>query len=263
MRNGLIFCGAWCIRLNKPLFITQPRVGIYHPEILALQIAAREMDWDVYPAPTSWRLTEEMIASKVSGVPYGSQTFGEVISQQMNWKLKQNTFDWLARVPNKYLKRQVDFMSLGDAKKITTRKFIKPADDKCFDAKVYDPGEFNPADCIADDYPVLVSDEVEWEFEYRCFINGCVKTWSNYLFNGEINSEEFAHTTPSDLEPLVDFTNRVLDEMPDTVPSVVDVGIIKGKGWAVLETNQCWASGIYHCDPEQVLKVLQASCELI
>jgi len=46
-----------------------------------------------------------------------------------------------------------------------------------------------------------------------------------------------------------------------TVPSVIDVGRIKGKGWAIIETNQAWASGLYGCGPMQVLKVLEQSCE--
>jgi hypothetical protein len=51
---------------------------------------------------------------------------------------------------------------LGEAERLTERKFIKPADDKCFDAKVYDIGEFKPNDLIAKDYPVLVSEVVSF-----------------------------------------------------------------------------------------------------
>ena len=48
--------------------------------------------------------------------------------------------------------------------------------------------------------------------------------------------------------------------LPEVAPSVIDVGRIKGKGLAIIETNQAWASGIYGCDPGGVLKVLEASC---
>ncbi len=244
------------------LLITQPRVGLLYNEILALQLVAKDMGWDVHAAHYGWRLPENIISSGAKGVPYGGQTFGEVISQQMNWKLLRNSFDWLARAPKKYLKRQVDFMTLGEAKKLNVRKFIKPCDDKCFDAQVYDAGTFNPPDIIANDYSVLVSDEVEFELEYRCFVmDGKVQTWSNYLYYGDINNLDYVNKTPDDLEPLTDFANRFLAEMPDTVPSVVDFGVIKGQGWAVIETNEAWASGLYHCDPEQALKVMEASCE--
>lgn len=247
------------------ILITQPRAGTSHNEILALQAAAREMGWEVHPAATGWRLPDHLIESGVKGVPYGSQTFCEVIAQQMNWRLKANSFDWLAKVPSKFLKRQVEFMTLEEARKITERKFIKPADDKCFDAKVYEPGEFNPPQIIEDNYPVLVSDVVQFDVEYRTFIDGLsVKTWSNYLFYGEINDRHYCHMINADLEHPVAFVRNMLIDsniLLPTIPSVIDVGIIRGKGMAVIETNPAWASGIYGCDPHQVLKVLEGSCE--
>src|SRR5579885_1450136 len=100
------------------LLITQPRVGTSHNVILALQVAARDQGWEVLPAPSGWRLPEELTQSGKKGVPYGSQTFCEVIAQQMGWTLKQNPFDWLARLDKRYLKRDVKFMTLGEAKKI-------------------------------------------------------------------------------------------------------------------------------------------------
>lgn len=65
------------------ILITQPRVGTAHNEILALQIAAKELGWDVLSAPSGWRLDEDLAKSGIKGVPYGSQTFCEVIAQQM------------------------------------------------------------------------------------------------------------------------------------------------------------------------------------
>ncbi|HNB74240.1 MAG TPA: hypothetical protein PLS70_24185 [Acidobacteriota bacterium] len=44
---------------------------------------------------------------------------------------------------------------------------------------------------------------------------------------------------------------------------VIDVGVISGKGWAVVEANAAFGSGIYGCDPAQVLPVLaEASCHM-
>lgn len=247
------------------LLITQPRVGTSHNEIIALQAAAREDGWEVYSAPSGWRLPEDMVASGAKGVPYGSQTFCEVIAQQMGWSLKQNSFDWLAKVPERFLKRRVDFMTLKEAKKLNERKFIKPADDKCFEAAIYEPGDFQPHESIPEDYPVLVSDTVQFDVEYRTFMNGLhVKTWSNYLFYGEINDPRFHHMIDEDYEHPARFVQNLMAEVPTeslpTVPCVIDVGLIRGKGMAVIETNQAWASGIYGCDPGQVLKVLEESC---
>lgn len=250
------------------ILITQPRVGTSHNEILALQVAARSEGWEVLSAPSGWRLDEELTNSGKMGVPYGSQTFCEVIAQQMGWTLKQNPFDWLAKVHPYFLKRKVEFMTLKEAKLITERKFIKPADDKCFEAKVYEPGTFKAHDVIPNDYPVLVSDPVEFDLEYRCFVDKRVRTWSNYIMYEHIADPKYWDMIPMDeeTEPY-EFVNDLLHEIEfhdfgiSVVPSVIDVGRIKGKGWAIIETNQAWASGIYGCRPVSVLKVLEKSCE--
>jgi hypothetical protein len=245
------------------LLITQPRAGTSHNEIIALQVAARERGWDVLSADTGWRLDATMTRSGIKGVPYGSQTFCEVIAQQMNWKLLANPFDWLAKLPTEYLKRQVDFMTLGAAKKLTETKFIKPADDKVFPAKVYAPGELITHEVIKDDTPTLVSDVVQWDLEYRCFVDGrTVKTWSNYICHEHIADPKYWSMVPlnEDIFPH-DFVQALRWNGSPTSPSVIDVGRIPGKGWAIIETNQAWASGIYGCDPDGVLDVLEVSCE--
>jgi hypothetical protein len=244
------------------LLITQPRVGLSHNEILALQIAAREKGWDVLPAPSSWRLDEDLIKSGVKGVPYGSQTFCEVISQQMGWTLKANQFDWLAKLPQTYLKRKVDFMTLGEAKRLTEIKFIKPADDKVFLAGIYPPGTLVVNVAVPDDTPTLVSEIVEFDLEYRCFVDGDkVTTWSNYICYDNIADPRYWSMVDLSEEHLPnEFVETLMWEDLKTMPSVIDVGRIKGKGLAIIETNQAWASGIYGCDPSGVLEVLEKSC---
>lgn len=250
------------------ILITQPRVGTSHNEILALQVAAREMGWEVLSAPSGWRLDEELTKKGLQGVPYGSQTFGEVIAQQMGWELKQNSFDWLARVPQKFLKRQVDFMTLGEAKKLQKTKFIKPADDKVFEAKVYAPGELVTPDVVTDDTPTLVSDIVQFDLEYRCFVmHGYVMTWSNYICYEHMADPNYWNMVPimtgkTKLDRMMpyDFVTKLCREYIVTEASVVDVGRIPGKGWAIIESNQAWASGLYGCDPMQALRVMEKSC---
>jgi hypothetical protein len=41
---------------------------------------------------------------------------------------------------------------------------------------------------------------------------------------------------------------------------VLDVGVIGERGWAVIETNAAWGSGIYGCDPKAVLQVIRRAC---
>ena len=245
------------------ILITQPRVGTAYNEILALHYAAREMGWEVLPAPSGWRLSEELIASGAKGVPYGSQTFCEVIAQQMNWTLKANPFDWLAKLPEVYLSRKVDFMTLKEAEQLNRRAFIKPADDKCFDAKVYEVGEFKPHELISKDYPVLVSEVVNFDLEYRTFVDGKrVRTWSNYIYHEHMADPKYWDTIPASTEWFPDdFVQFILDDEIETVPCVIDVGRIVGKGWAIIETNQAWASGLYGCDPMAALKIMEKACE--
>jgi len=41
---------------------------------------------------------------------------------------------------------------------------------------------------------------------------------------------------------------------------VLDVGEIEGGGWAVVEANPAWASGLYDCKPARILHVLRRAC---
>jgi hypothetical protein len=236
------------------LLITQPRVGHSHNEIIALQMSARELGWDVVSAPSSWRLEDDLINSNAIGVPYGSQLFCEVIAQQMNWKLKMNSFDWLANVPKQYTNRQVDFMSLKEARLIKERKFIKPADDKCFDAKIYEIGTFDPSPLISDDYPVLVSDIVEFVVEYRCFVRERqMVTGSCYIYEDQIANPKYFDKYEMEAQLFMK------DMLPNiqTEDAVIDIGLIKNSTWSVIETNPAWASGLYGCDPMEALLTIQ------
>lgn len=243
--------------------MTQPRVGTSHNEILALQIAAKEYNWEVYSVETSWRLPEDLVQSGTVGVPYGSQTFCEVIAQQMGWTLKQNSFDWLSKISKQWTKRQIDFMTLGEAAKLKETRFIKPADDKVFEAKIYHPGELIPHESIPLDTPTLVSEIVHFDLEYRCFVNSTyVSTWSNYICHEHLADPKYWEMIPGDTLHPSHFVEDMLLNSPHlgTMPSVIDVGRIPGKGWAIIETNQAWASGLYGCDPLGALKVMEVAC---
>ncbi|MGB3650597.1 MAG: hypothetical protein WBA41_05220 [Rivularia sp. (in: cyanobacteria)] len=60
-----------------------------------------------------------------------------------------------------------------------------------------------------------------------------------------VNSKTLIQTILSD--------NKV--EIPSA--TVIDVGVIKGRGWAVVEQNAAWGAGLYGCNPIQVLEVLR------
>jgi hypothetical protein len=244
------------------ILITQPRVGTSHNEILALQMAAREMGWEVLSAPNGWRLDSELIESGQQGVPYGSQIFCEVIAQQMGWKLILNPFEWLATLKKPLVSRKIEFMTLGEAQNLKRTKFIKPADDKVFPAKVYKPKELQVHESVSLDTPTLVSSVVEFESEYRYFCtNEGPHTGSCYIYKGEIANPKNWEADIEEVTRFIDiaFFNKKLT----TVPAVIDVGRMANGKLAIIETNQAHASGLYGCDPEQALKVMEQTCVLI
>ncbi|MEK7466817.1 MAG: hypothetical protein AAB074_05315 [Planctomycetota bacterium] len=55
------------------------------------------------------------------------------------------------------------------------------------------------------------------------------------------------------------FVSSILADSRVDLPRAValDVGVIRGRGWAATEVNAAWGSGIYGCDPAQVLEVLR------
>ncbi len=249
--------------------ITQARVGYAYSEIMALHFAAREMGWEVYPAPVTWRMEEDFINSKPTGVPYGSQLFAEIISDQLGWELSGNTFDWLTKIPIEFTKRNIIFTNTKDAKFYPERKFIKPADAKMFPAKVYESGTFDYtsnvdpkySELVSDDCPTIISDVVEFTSEFRCFVKDQkVQTWSCYTLDGVINHEGNWRNPEvfEGFEPPDTFVNKMLETV-HSEPAVIDVGIIPGLGWAIIESNQAWASGIYGCDPVAALNVMAES----
>ncbi len=191
------------------------------------------------------------------------------LAEDLGVSLLEPKVDWLSRVPRELTKRQVRFMRLGEARKLQERAFYKPSDDKCFLAKVYESGVELPAagerGGLSDDLPVLISDIVEWEIEFRCFIlEGKVVGLSPYLRNGQRVETAEGEFVASD-EEYADaeaFARQVAETPGIGLPPgvVVDVGIIRGAGWAVIEANSAWASGIYGCGASAILPVLRRVC---
>jgi hypothetical protein len=61
-----------------------------------------------------------------------------------------------------------------------------------------------------------------------------------------------------ELNAAQEFCELALADTSIQVPEVivVDIGIINEHGWAVVESNAAFASGMYGCDPEKVLPLL-------
>ncbi|SRR5581483_7085002 len=220
-------------------------------------------DWKVERVH-GWRVPS---VSPTEVAVYGEPLFARHVSQTLGLRLLEPPVDWLACLPFKHSGRKVSLTTLAGARKISGRSFIKPADEKCFDARVYESGAELPAPgLLPEDLPVLVQEVVKWQVEFRCFIlDRRIVAISPYWRDGSPAQVEDGtwRAGERELEMAREFCHSVLNDPAVQVPAavVVDVGIIEGRGWAVVESNAAWAAGIYGCDPSAVLLVLRRACQ--
>jgi ATP-grasp domain, R2K clade family 2 len=238
-----------------PTLILTPR---FTDDAQALWRAATQLGWGVERL-TSWRVPEDL-----RGVPdpvlYLEGLFGPTLAEQFGLRLSEPADDWLPRLPKEHRRRWVYITTLGQARALDEPAFVKPPNDKSFPARVY-CGPDLPVE-YSDDMPVLVAEVVVWEKEFRCFVldrEPC--TLSVYLRDGQLQRvHDFAQTAEEEGEAL-GFVRTLLADPRVDLPraAVLDVGVIRGRGWAVVEQNAAWGSGIYGCDPRRVLEVLKAA----
>jgi hypothetical protein len=182
--------------------------------------------------------------------------------------LLEAPFDWLARLPHKYRQRQVSYATVADARRLTGPAFVKPADaaNKCFDSGVYAGGWAIPERRgFPDSTPVLIAECVAWEVEYRCFVlEGTVTTFAPYARAGHwVRSRDVRWIIPAaEADQVTRFCRSLAGDGKVSLPPAftLDVGRIEGLGWAVIEANPAWSSGLYGCDPTRVLSVLRRAC---
>ncbi|WP_437808782.1 ATP-grasp domain-containing protein [Sorangium sp. So ce1078] len=232
----------------------------YTPDSNALFAAALAAGWDIERLH-SFRCPEGLAAR--APVFYGETILADAIMDDLEIALLEPTADWLPRLPQRHRLRDVRLTTLGDALALREPAFIKPTDEKVFPARVYvDGAAMNPDPHLPLDLPVLVSEPVVFEVEFRFFVlEREVAALSPYIRGGEIartaageweaDSAEVQSASASIRAVLADADV----ELPPAV--VVDVGRMAERGWGVVEANPAWASGLCGCDPARVLPVLQ------
>lgn len=238
-----------------PMLILPPR---YTDDTNLMRRAALAQGWGVERL-TRWRLPEGWSVAPEACVFYGEPLFAAVVADQLGLALYEPTLDWLADVPREFLGREVRAMTLAEAQQIEHEAFIKPADDKCFVAKVYASGAElgEREDLDADEVVTLVSEPVAWLWEVRCFVEGGqVRAHSVYMREGEL-AEGF-ETTEEESERALEMAQRVLAEVEVPPGVVLDVGCLGDGTMAVVEANPAWGSGVYGCETAEVLPVLAA-----
>jgi ATP-grasp domain, R2K clade family 2 len=241
-----------------PTLVLPPR---FTPDTIAVGNAAHAAGWSVERF-TSWRLPEGWRAEDVA--LYGEPLFASVVADQLGLVLLEPPFNWLTTLHEKYRKRNVRFTILGEARKLGQHAFVKPADDKCFLAGVFQSGATLPsADILSGATPVLVAEPVKWQVEFRCFVlEREMVTLSPYLRDGELAQSPEGQWDDERTEKAREFAQGVLSDGSVSLPPavVMDVGVIEGRGWAIIEANAAWGSGIYGCDPAAVLRVVRRAC---
>lgn len=235
----------------------------YTPDSIALSNAAVEMGWLVERLQ-SWRPPAHLVGRPV--VAYGEPLFVAVVADTLQLALIEPGFSWVAELPFDLRLREVAFTNLASARKQDQRAFIKPADDKCFPAKVYTSGsELPSSQMLEGSVPILISEPVSWEIEFRCFaLANRPATFSVYSREGELAQDDGGNwpVSTSESKEAFEFLSKVLSDSRVKFPpaAVLDVGVIRDRGWAVVEANACWGSGIYGCDPRRVLATLSRAC---
>jgi hypothetical protein len=219
--------------------------------------------WDVVRIH-GWQVPS-LLASDVA--VYGEPLFVQHVAQALGLRLVEPPLDWLPHLPGRWRGRDVRLTTLADARKVAESTFIKPADEKCFDARVYSSGAELPAPGpLPEDLPVLVQEVVEWTIEFRCFVlERKVAAVSAYWRDGQLakSPDGFWLASDAELNEAAQFCEKVVRDRSVSVADaiVLDVGVIRKHGWAVVECNAAFAAGIYGCDPVAVLPVLRRACK--
>ena len=227
----------------------------------ALWRAATKRGWPVARA----RGLHVPIIDDLEIIIYVEALFGPQIARQLNRKLHEPPEDWLANLPFTYVKREIRLMTVEEARLLKKPTFVKPPNDKSFLARIYQNGQDLPSD-LENNSLVLSATPVTWELEVRCFcLDGNVITSSPYLRSGKLAKLYSYEMTDDESREATEIVENLLAHTSQQLPRsiVIDVGKIEGKGWAVVEANGAWGSGIYGCDPDLVLDVIRhASCTL-
>jgi hypothetical protein len=253
---------AWNYYLGAtmPTLLLTPR---YTPDSRALMHAAVAAGWDCVRLH-DWRIPAEILGDDI--VFYGEALLAAVIAESLPLDLLEPPPDWLAGLPHAFIQRQVRHMTLGEARQFPGPAFVKPAQDKCFPADIYTSAADLPSPgTVPESTPVLVAEPVTWELEIRCFVlDRQVVSLSPYLRDGRLAEAEDGSwpATDDEIAAALDVAATVLGGPGVQLPPAValDIGTIAGRGWAVVEANAAWGSGLYGCDPARVLPVIQRAC---
>jgi hypothetical protein len=235
--------------------ILSPR---YSDDSITLRRAAIDLGWDVMRL-AGWRCPEDFEPEEP--VLHGEPLFNAAVAEQLGLTLIEPPEDFLVRLPREYVGRDVRLLAAAVARTLPGPMSLKPPNQKTFPAKVYACGSALPE--MPGDDPVLASEPVEWVAEFRFFVRDRrVRAWSPYWLHGALARKDDEWIVDPDLLELTrGLVDRLLDDPRVNMPAalVLDAGVIRDVGPAVVEANTASGAGIYGCDPRDVLEVLRGA----
>ncbi len=184
---------------------------------------------------------------------YGYDSFCLVLAQILEIEMEMVKDEWIAELPNNYLKRKIELKPIAAIEGIEYPKFIKPVTPKLFKAEIFNsPEELRTKiEGIGTEEFLICSETIEVNKEVRSFI-----------LNKEIQDLAFYEGTGDIEKPEVFIKNFLADcnlALPKTF--VLDVGFNDQDGWFVIEFNSSWGAGLNFCDPKKVIECIRQAAK--
>jgi len=233
---------------------------IEDPQIL--KKAAELRGWKVVEIQGSPSTFTDGFKAIKDPVIYAAPGLAERMAAALNVDLITVQETWLSNLPFQFTRRdiQLSVSTKHTYESLTYPKFIKPCTYKKFPAKVYNDDRQAKAACRDALYygPIYIQEPVEWEVEYRCFIsNNKLQTLAPYKRNMKTDKYTIYQEEVDNCYYIV---QQMAEENCLPVTGTLDIGFIKNRGWAVVELNGAYGSGIYKLtNVNKVLDVLQAT----
>ncbi len=186
---------------------------------------------------------------------FGEMAFCDMMAERLDLGLLEPPVAWLGTLPEEMVKRELWCGTVADLGRVTSRSFVKPANDKVFSFGVYEKGSDVPTRYVDSSCPIIVSEVVAFDIEVRFhLLDGEVVAASQYrLVKPDVTEDQAVELATAFIRPHL----KSLD-LPSSV--VVDVGHIEDRGWAFIEANQLYASGVYYqANPRDILPALLRS----
>jgi hypothetical protein len=180
---------------------------------------------------------------------YGSTSFVLVLQEKLGFELCTPADDLILSLPPEALRRRIQQQCLQEAEHFQYPLFVKPVIPKLFAARVYANLVELRRECngLDNDTAVFTSNAVSFVAETRTFIlNGEVLDCALYEGDGNVQ-EAVAAAGRFASYPILP---RAL---------VLDIGLIKGQGWVVIEVNAAWGAGLNGCQAERIWPCVAAA----